>query len=153
MNPARLTSGFAVLVCSLAVIGSGCTSAPEHRAAVQNKAGDGLSVGTIQKDVRIGMSGADVIALLGAPNIVTTDDERREVWVYDKIASEVVRSSSSLSLIPLLGLSGSSIVGGATGGLSQSAGAESRTQRTLTVVIKFDPQNRVRDYAYHATQF
>jgi hypothetical protein len=153
MNRTCLTSGFAALVCSLSLIAGGCMSGPEHRAAVQDNAGRGLSVGTVQKDVRIGMSGGEVIALLGAPNIVTTDDERREVWVYDKIASEVVRSSSALSLIPLLGLSGSSIVGGASGGLAQSAGAESRTQRTLTVIIKFDPQNRVRDFAYHATHF
>jgi hypothetical protein len=98
------------------------------------------------------MSGADVASVLGSPNIVTTDDQRREVWVYDKISSEVVQSSSGLSFSPLL-LGTGSIIGLGSGNLSQSAGATARSDRTLTVVIKFDDQKRVRDFAYHATQF
>jgi outer membrane protein assembly factor BamE (lipoprotein component of BamABCDE complex) len=132
---------------------TGCVSATDHRAAVRDAATDRLTVGTVQKEIRLGMPGADVIAVLGAPNIVTTDDQRREVWVYDKIASEVVRSSSGLSISPLGLLTGGSGVVGGSVGVAQSAGAASRSDRTLTVVIKFDEQKRVRDFAYHATQF
>ena len=129
---------------------SGCMTAADHRNAVN--AADRLTLGTVQKEIRQGMSSADVIAVLGAPNMVTTDDQRREVWVYDKAAREVVHSSSGLQIIPLL-LGTGSIAGGATGGYSQSAGATSRTDRMLTVVIKFDEQKKVRDWAYHASQF
>jgi hypothetical protein len=131
----------------------GCMSATQHQDAVRNAPADRLTVGTVQKEIHLGMSGAEVIATLGAPNIVTTDDERREVWTYDRIATEVVHSSSGFSLSPLLLGTGGSMLGGATGGLSQSAGAVSRTQRTLTVIIRFDDQKRVRDFAYHASQF
>ena len=45
------------------------------------------------------------------------------------------------------------MLGAASGNVSQSAGATSRSDRTLTVVIKFDEQKRVRDFAYRASQF
>lgn len=131
---------------------SGCMTGSQHRAAVEDATTDRLTVGTVQKEIRLGMSGADVAAALGAPNIVTTDDQRREVWVYDKIASEVVSSAGGLSILPLI-LATGSIIGAGTGNVSQSAGATARSDRTLTVVIKFDEQKRVRDFAYHATQF
>ena len=87
------------------------------------------------------MSGADVIAALGSPNVVTTDDGGREVWVYDKFATDVVSSGSH---------GGAWLILGAVGG---SAGAASKSQRTLTVVIKFDEANKVRDFAYHSSRF
>jgi hypothetical protein len=139
-----------LLIAALPV--AGCMTAPQHRAAVQDATADRLTVGTVQKEIHTGMSGAEVIAALGAPNIVTTDDQRREVWVYDKIASDVVSSASGLSISPLI-LATGSIIGAGAGNVSQSAGATSRSDRTLTVVIKFDEQKRVRDYAYHASQF
>jgi hypothetical protein len=33
------------------------------------------------------------------------------------------------------------------------AGASSTTQKTLTVIIKFDKSGRVRDFAYHTSKF
>lgn len=125
-------------------------TAADHRNAVN--ATDRLTLGTVQKEIRKGMSSADVVSVLGAPNMVTTDDQRREVWVYDKAAREVVHSSSGLQIIPLL-LGTGAVAGGAAGGYSQSAAATAQTSRTLTVVIKFDEEKKVRDWAYHATQF
>jgi hypothetical protein len=73
-------------------------------------------VGTVQREIRVGMSGAEVITVLGPPNIVTTDAERREVWTYDRIATETVYSSSAGGVSALvLGL-GSSILGGVASG-------------------------------------
>ncbi len=143
-----------LFLATLAVVAllSGCMSASAHRAAVEDATTDRLSVGTVQKEVHAGMSGADVVLALGAPNIVTTDEQRREVWVYDKIATQVVSSASGLSFSPLI-LATGSIVGAGSGSASQSASAISRSDRTLTIVIKFDEQKRVRDYAYHASQF
>ena len=151
-TPSSIRYPLVTLLASTLLPLTGCISADQHRAAVDGAAADRLTVGTVQKEIRLGMSGAEVATALGAPNIVTTDEQRREVWVYDKIASNVVQSSSALSLTPLI-LATGSVLGGATGGVSQSASATSRSDRTLTVVIKFDEQKRVRDFAYHATQF
>ena len=116
----------------------GCASASYQRQQVRDDQGDRLTVGKVQKEIRIGMASADVVGVLGSPNMVSTDEERREVWVYDKIASEVVYSESNAGLKFLT---------------SGSSGATSTTQRTLTVVIKFDKDGKVRDFAYHTSQF
>jgi outer membrane protein assembly factor BamE (lipoprotein component of BamABCDE complex) len=128
---------------------AGCMTAPEHRAAVEGDAADRLTVGTVQREIRVGTSGAEVIKVLGAPNIVSTDEERREVWVYDRVSTTTVYSESRAGVLALI-LGGS---GGALGGVGGDAGARSTTQRTLTIIVKFDKEARVRDFAYHATQF
>jgi outer membrane protein assembly factor BamE (lipoprotein component of BamABCDE complex) len=132
-------------------------SAADHRRAVRDDESDRLTVGKVQREIRVGMSGAQVVETLGSPNVVTTDEERREVWVYDKIATERAYSSSSggVSVLILGGYVGSSGVagGGAEPGYSAGSGASSTTQRTLTVIIKFDKENKVRDFAYRQSSF
>jgi len=124
-------------------------SATRHVEDVRAEEADRVTVGTVQKEIKLGMSGADVAGVLGSPNIVTTDSERRETWVYDKISTEVAYSKSGGSIVGLI-FSGS---GGGLGGGYGKAGATSTTQRTLTVVIKFDNDGLVRDFSYHASQF
>lgn len=141
-----------ILVLASLVL-SGCMTAGEHRAAVTDSSTDRMTVGAVQKEIRVGMSGAEVATVLGSPNIVTTDEERREVWIYDKISTEVAYSTSSGGISALIFGGGGSVGGGATGGVNQGTGASSRTQKTLTVIIKFDDQKKVRDFAYHASQF
>jgi hypothetical protein len=49
---------------------------------------------------------------------------------------------------------GVGVIGGGGGGSYNSeAGAASTTQKTLTVIIKFDKSGRVRDFAYHTSKF
>lgn len=131
----------------LAVLG-GCT-ASQHVDDVRAEDADRVTVGTVQKEITKGMSAAEVAAVLGSPNIVTTDEEGRETWIYDKISTEVAYSRSSGAIVGLI--FGSS--GGGLGGGSKSAGASATTQRTLTVIIKFDEASRVRDFSYHTSRF
>ncbi|MEY4948570.1 MAG: hypothetical protein RL698_781 [Pseudomonadota bacterium] len=100
-----------------------------------------MTVGIVQREIRKGMSQADVATVLGSPNIVTNDGSGRETWIYDKIASEAsVSQSSSYATLLLLGVGGAS-------------GAASTTQRTLTVILKFDDQKRVDSFSYNASKF
>ena len=87
-------TGFVTAGIALAAI-SGCMSAPEHRADVANPTADRVTVGTVQKEIRVGMSGAEVAQVLGSPNIVSTDELRREVWIYDKFSTDVAYSTSN----------------------------------------------------------
>ena len=141
----------------IGVLLNGCMTANQHYQDTHGAQERQMTVGTVQREIRQGMSGADVAEVLGSPNIVTTDGEGREVWIYDKISTDVTYSrSSGGGIIGLLigGISGDVLAGGGAGGsVSRSAGAESTTQRTLTVVIKFDENKRVRDFAYHASRF
>jgi hypothetical protein len=132
---------------------SGCMSAGQHRAEVRDEATDRLTVGTVQREIRVGMPGSEVVQALGAPNVVTTDENRFEVWVYDKVATETVQSSSSGGVSALILGGSGDLAGGAVGGVSRGAGATSRTQRTLTIVIRMDADGRVRDFSYRASQF
>ena len=134
----------AILACSVL----GCT-ASQHVDEVRADDSERVTVGTVQKEITMGMSAAQVAEVLGSPNIVTTDEQRRETWVYDKISTEVAYSRSGGTIIGL-------IFGGSGGGLgagSASSGATSTSQRTLTVVIRFDEEDRVRDFSYHTSRF
>jgi outer membrane protein assembly factor BamE (lipoprotein component of BamABCDE complex) len=140
-----------------ALILVGCTTAQQHRAAVADPTSDRVTVGTVQREIRVGMSSADVVSVLGAPNIVTTDELRREQWVYDKIATETVYSGSQGGVNTLFlggAIVGSGLLGGAAGaGYGAASGAQSTSQRTLTIIVKFDESQRVRDFAYRTSSF
>lgn len=96
-----------------------------------------MTVGTVQRGIKLGMTSASVVEALGSPNVVTIDEQRREVLVYDKIATDVAASKGYWALL-LLG---------------QESGAASKSQRTLTVIVKFDEEKKVRDFAYHTSRF
>jgi len=117
----------------------GCVSAASHRADVQDDSVERISIGTVQRSIAVGMSSTQVVEVLGSPNIVSTDDQRRENWVYDKVSSDISYSNSQSGLGALI--------------LGQRAGAASRSQRTLTIIIKFDNNSKVRDYSYHTSKF
>jgi outer membrane protein assembly factor BamE (lipoprotein component of BamABCDE complex) len=133
----RLLPGLAVAIALLA----GCSSASRHAADVQRglEADGRMTVGLVQKEIRVGMSGADVASTLGSPNIVSTDENRDEVWIYDRIATDRAFSTSEAGVAALI--------------LDTATGAESTSQRTLTVVIKFNKEGKVRDFAYHTSRF
>ncbi len=120
---------------------AGCSTAGSHLKSVKSDVADRVTVGKVQREIRIGMTSAQVIEVLGSPNIVTTDEDRREVWVYDKIATDVSYSNNKGGVWLILGV------------VSGSSGAASTSQRTLTIVIKFDEDKKVRDFAYHSSSF
>lgn len=57
---------------------------------------DRLTVGKVQGEIKVGMPASQVAELLGSPNIVTTDEKRREVWIYDKVSTDRVDTASSV---------------------------------------------------------
>jgi len=137
-----------LLFAAVALV-AGCSAQYHARDVRAAEETDRLTVGTVQKEIRVGMSAADVAQVLGSPNIVTTDDQRLETWIYDKISSDVTYSRSEGTIIGMI--FGNSAAGAGVG--TASAGATSSSQRTLTVIIKFDDDQRVRDFSYHSSRF
>jgi len=129
-----------VLLMSVLVL-SGCASASNQRQDVQSDKGDRVTVGKVQREIHIGMPSAQVIEVLGSPNVVSTDENRLEVWVYDKIATDVTYSNNNGGVWLLIGA------------VSGNSGASSTSQRTLTIIVKFDADKKVRDFAYHSSSF
>lgn len=88
-----------------------------------------LTLGAVQSQVVVGTSSGEVVTFLGPPNIVTSNKDSTETWVYDKVFSE------------------SETVTGRDGVVSVSA------RRTLVVSIKFDSQKRVEKIQYRQMSF
>jgi len=119
----------------------GCKSVQDNQNDLRSTQERNITAGIVKTEIRKGMSGAEVAEALGSPNITTKDENENETWVYDKIATEASYSSSQNSLFLILG------------GFSNQSGAASTTQRTLTVVIKFDDKGRVASYSYRQSKF
>lgn len=160
-----------VLVAALAVALASCAGPPvqktaaEHQASLPAAEERRMTLGLVQSSIEEGMPQADVAAALGSPNIVTVDAASNDVWIYDKISTETAQSSSSTrqgsstdagilaggitgTLGAVLGIGGST-----SSSAADRAGAASRTQRTLTVVIKFDADDKVSSVKSQASSF
>lgn len=116
-----------------------------------------MTLGTVQKEIKVGTSQADVAAVLGAPNIVTQDADGRETWVYDKVSSITAYGNSGFG-VGIGGLGGGFGSGGFGGGLgsvgyNKNGGTVQSVQKTLTVVLKFDDKKNVVSFSYHMSTF
>lgn len=127
-----------VLPAVLVLLMAGCAARSGNPEGPAEKA---TTVGLVQKQIKVGMSGAEVTEVLGSPNIVTTDEKRREVWVYDKVSTDSATTKTEGGVFLLLI------------NASSSSASRSTTQRTLTIIIKFDEAGLVRDFAYNASKF
>jgi outer membrane protein assembly factor BamE (lipoprotein component of BamABCDE complex) len=144
---------FVILAMMITPLLGGCISASEHQAGVSDGGPQTLTAGRVQRKIRVGMSGSEVASVLGSPNIVSTDVERREVWIYDRISTVSAYSTSRGSISALVLGGGGDLGAGGLGGAGVRSGAKSTSQKILTVVIKFSNEGRVRDFSYHASRF
>ena len=134
-----------ILILALVVLG-GCGRVQQKYPYIQEEK---LTLAKAQREIKVGMSSAEVIEVLGSPNMVTSDANHCETWVYDKISTEVSRSSSGLGigLLILGGDIGSGIGAGGSHSSSRSS------QKTLTIIIKFDADSKVKNFTYRASSF
>lgn len=150
----KVILGVSLLAC---VLISGCMTAAQHQRELHSTQEREMTVGIVQKEIHVGMSQADVATALGSPNIVTRDSEGKETWVYDKIATEASYSKGSGGIGGGAGAGGVAgttlILGLIGGGYSKEAGAMSTTQKTLTVIIKFDKNSTVESFSHHSSKF
>lgn len=134
----------------------GCVDAARHTDSLHSTREREMTVGTVQREIRRGMTQADVAEALGSPNIVQRDSAGKETWIYDKIATEASYSNSSGGAVGLGGAGGGAstlILGGLLGTYSANAGASATTQKTLTVIIKYDSSGLVENFSYHSSKF
>jgi hypothetical protein len=135
----------------------GCMSAAQHQQSLGSSADREFTLGLVQAKIVRGMPQSDVAEALGSPNIVSRDREEDETWIYDKIATEASYSNDAGGTTGVAGAGGYAgsalLLGGLLGNYSKNAGASATSQRTLTVVIKFDDRKRVKDFSYHSSRF
>ena len=140
----------AVLACAAGALAAEVAPAEADAAKAEASA---FTLGRVQKELRQGLSQAEVVLRLGSPNILTRDAEGREAWVYDRVSSEREASSSGVRI----GGAGSGAAGNFAGLLGVSAGKRSEksrsSQRTLTVVIRFSAAGTVESFTWHDSRF
>lgn len=111
-----------------------------------------LTLGKVQQTLKKGMSQGEIVVALGSPNMVTTDGEGLETWVYDKLSTEVSSNSKKKDFNLLGGALGSKVGAGVTAGSSSNTSSSSSTQKTLTVVLKFI-EKKLETFEYNASSF
>lgn len=119
-------------VMGLGIVIVGCATADKDRNS-------NFTHGNVQRVLKKGITTQQqVIEVFGAPNITTTDADNNEVWTYQK------HSVGGESLDAGGGVIG--VVPGAVGVGGTSGSAYSQSSKTMTLIIKFNEKNIVRDF-------
>lgn len=101
-----------------------------------------LTQGNVKMHIEAGKTTqAEILRVFGAPNITTINSDGENVWVYQRQAT-ISQSSSSKGYWTVVLLGGSS---GASG--------FKQTQRTITLIIKFNDDDIVSGFRSRSTQF
>ena len=88
-----------------------------------------ITLGGVQSRVHPGTSGGEVIAVLGSPNIITSNADKSETWIYDKVITESEESTGF------------------------STEVSTKSTRTMIVTIKFGLDKLVKDVSYRQTSY
>jgi len=166
IDSARFTS----LGASLCIIG--CVSAPpappspppvaQSAQAVSapgtQSGASALSYGMVTSQVlKDKTTQADLLQLFGGPNIATSDNEGNETWVYERSVTQTDISARNQNWQAAAGLNlffphvSANAQGG--GGQGVSASSIASSFRSLTVVVKFNPNKTVKSYDVRSSQF
>lgn len=101
-----------------------------------------LTQGNVQMNLIVGQTTkAEVLEKFGAPNITTRDGSGREVWTYQR-AAQISQSSGKSGYWTII-LAGQS---------SRSSGFESSSSM-ITLIIKFDENDVVKDFRSRTSKF
>ena len=113
-----------------------------------------LTHGMVQMTLRVGQTTQmEVFDAFGAPNITSVDATGQEVWIYDRHATITSDSSGGFSIG--LGIGGGGGGVGAIGGLGfgKKKSRSETSQRTMTLVIKFNDVKVVSDFRSRSSSF
>jgi outer membrane protein assembly factor BamE (lipoprotein component of BamABCDE complex) len=111
-----------------------------------------LTLGKVQQTLKKGMSQGEIVVALGSPNLVTSDADGLETWVYDKLSTEVNSNNSKKGFNILGGALGGTVGAGAIVGSSSKNSNTSTSQKTLTVILKF-VDKKLDIFTFNASSF
>lgn len=157
---------FSILLClsiSLPVFASKLEGQVNKQNPVPVKEQE-LTVGTVQKYVHVGMAQDEVALALGSPNIVTQDANGKETWIYDKVSSSITDRNKNESAMEnstftryfwhdILTLVTLGLINKDVKPEMKDVAQVVSTQKTLTIVVKFDKNNCVESFSYHSSKF
>ena len=124
---------FALIGCLLI---QGCSSTPK------DEKNSPFTTGNVQLSLKQGVTTqAEVLEKFGSHNMAVVDSSGDDVWTYQKYAT-VTQSSGQSGYFWLV------IVGGSAG----TSGLE-QTQKTMTLIIKFDKDRKIKEFKSMSSNF
>lgn len=128
------------IVAVACVLGAaGCVPVQTKPVTTRNSE---LTHGNVQLNLQVKRTTQEqVLEIFGAPNVTSIDGWGQEVWVYQRHATVTQKSSASNYWTIVL-------LGG-----DRSASGFEQTQRTMTLIIKFDAQHVVSDFRSRSSEF
>jgi len=117
---------------------TGCSNRPQSATSK-------LTFGAVQSSVVKGANQTDITRSLGSPNIISKDKQGNETWTYDRISRE--NESKDMA-----GLGFGGLFGWMWGGTA-SKSSSSTSSKSLTVIITFDDNKDVLDFAYQSLKY
>ena len=125
-----MKSFYIALIAALISMLSACTpSVPLAVIPARQVETQKITLGNVQMVVKKGATNSDVIGALGSPNIVTSNKDGTETWVYDRITAEAEYVQG------------------------RSSGIAVTSTRTMIVVVKYDKSSRVEEVQYRQTSY
>ena len=159
-------------ICALLIF-TGCENIQGPTVPQNN-----LTPGKVQQNISKGMSSTEVVKALGTPNIITRDKIGKTSWVYDKVSTyhsktdgglDIVRMNANDFVIAGGVLAGTAAILKTTGqsnflisvaalGLATWLGSgndyEYKTeQKTLTIVLDFNENEKLENFSYMYSSF
>ena len=161
----------------------GCMSAMLLFSGCENVQGpavpqNNLTVGAVQQNVSKGMYSTNVVKALGSPNIITKDKSGKTTWVYDKVSTYHSKTNGGLNFVRM-NANDFVIAGGVLAGTAAALKTELASnflisatalgvvtllttqndyeykteQKTLTIVLDFDENERLQNFSYMYSSF
>tara|TARA_Y100000996_G_scaffold409183_1_gene389443 strand:+ start:1030 stop:1464 length:435 start_codon:yes stop_codon:yes gene_type:complete len=128
----------------LSILLSNC-SVPPAPSFPSNPAKD-LTQGIFENQIRKGMSQAEILETLGAPNILTKNSLDEEVWTYDKEESQKNETERvNYGQRTLTKGFFTFLFGGKS---SYVLSTTTNETKSLTIIITFNENKKVRDFGY-----
>lgn len=129
-----------VFVISLVAALTGC--AANQSGVGTAPSNNPFTHGNVQLTLKKGVtSQAEVLEAFGAPNVATVDSAGNEVWTYQKNATVSTSIDNTAYGTVIL-----------AGGRTSTSGFE-QSNRTMTLILKFDASKRVIDFRSMTTSF
>ncbi len=136
-----LTKGLLVALSLVAV--SGC-STTRYGTSAANYASFSDAAASAERRVVLGMGATNIAAVLGSPSIIADHENDETTWTYDGISSDVSYARNGNAIV--------GVIFDRSFDNSIAREADYSLQPTMTVVIRFNQYDRVRDFSYYASR-
>jgi outer membrane protein assembly factor BamE (lipoprotein component of BamABCDE complex) len=132
----------ALLAIALIAV-SGC-STTQYGVSEPAYSGFRSTANSSERKVVLGMGSANIAAVLGSPSIVADHQNKETTWTYDGISSDVSYARNGDAIV--------GVIFDRSFDNSITREMASALQPTLTVVIRFNQYDRVRDFSYYTSR-